>query len=111
MTQFFDQVIIRLISQLIKDISRALQKSLTNFNGTAIFAFIISLLLVFTKNLALNLNALELVSKLIHLCDVDINFQLFMNNYHYVLLNYTLALQYRDLLHYQLAYCLFQLYF
>ena len=36
MTQFADQVKIRLISKLIKGISRVPQKSLKYFNGTAI---------------------------------------------------------------------------
>ena len=53
-TQFFDQVKIKLISQLIKVISRVLQKLLKYFNGTAIFAFIIPALLVLSKNFDLN---------------------------------------------------------
>ena len=61
MTQLDDQVRIRLISQLIKDISGVLQKSLRYFNGTAISAFTIPQLLASAKNLALNLNELESV--------------------------------------------------
>ena len=61
MTQLDDQVRIRLISQLIKDISRVLQKSLRYFNGTTISAFTIPQLLALAKNLALNLNELESV--------------------------------------------------
>ena len=38
-TQFSDQVRMRLISQLIHDISRAAQKLLKYFNGTVISAF------------------------------------------------------------------------
>ena len=53
-TQFFDQVKIKLISQLIKVISRVLQKLLKYFNGIAIFAFIIPALLVLSKNFDLN---------------------------------------------------------
>ena len=53
-TQFFDQVKIKLISQLIKVISRVLQKLFKYFNGTAIFAFIIPALLVLSKNFDLN---------------------------------------------------------
>ena len=30
-----------------------------------------------------------------HLCNIAINFQIFLNNYHYILLNYTLTLRYR----------------
>ena len=63
-TQFADQVRIRLISQLIKGISRVLQKLLSYFNGTAIFAFILPALLVLFKNFDLNLNDLESVISL-----------------------------------------------
>ena len=56
MTHFADQVTIRLISQLIKGISRVLQKLVKYFNGTAIFAFMIPALLVLSNNLDLNLN-------------------------------------------------------
>ena len=48
-TQFADQIRIWLTSQLIKDISRVLQKILKYFNCLAIFAFIILSLLVFSK--------------------------------------------------------------
>ena len=61
MTQFSDQVRIKLISQLIKGIPRVLQKLLKYFNGTAISAFIIPALLVLSKNLDLNFNDSEFV--------------------------------------------------
>ena len=48
-TQFADQIRIWLTSQLIKDISRVLQKILKYLNCLAIFAFIILSLLVFSK--------------------------------------------------------------
>ena len=51
----------RLISQLIKHISRVLQKLLKYFNSTAISALIIPCSLVLAKNLDLNLNELESV--------------------------------------------------
>ena len=46
MTQFAEQVNIRLISQLIRGISTVFQKLLKYFNGTAISAFTILALLV-----------------------------------------------------------------
>ena len=54
--QLVDQVRVRLILQLIKGISRVIQKLLKYFNGTAISAFTISSLLVLFKNFDLNLN-------------------------------------------------------
>ena len=56
MTQVDDRVRIRLISQLVKDISRVAQKLRKYFIGTAFSAFTIPSLLIFAKNLALNLN-------------------------------------------------------
>ena len=95
-TRFADQVKIRLTSKLIKGISRVIQKLLTYFNGTATFASIIPVVLLLFMNLALNLND----------SDSDIGFSRaspqnqiirFLNNCHYVLLNYTLASQHQDL--------------
>ena len=60
MTQFADQVRIRLIPQLVKRISKVLQK-LLNFNGIVVFAFIIPSLLVFSNNFHLNLNDSDFV--------------------------------------------------
>ena len=60
-TQFADQVRIRLISQLIKGILRVLQKLLQYVNGTAIFAFVIPSLLLLFKNFDLNSNGSESV--------------------------------------------------
>ena len=45
--QFADHVRIRLISKLIKSISRVFQKLHKYFNGTAILALIIAALLIF----------------------------------------------------------------
>ena len=56
-----DQVRIKIISQLIKGISRVLQKLLKYFNGTAILTLIIRGLLVFPRNFDLDLNVLDLV--------------------------------------------------
>ena len=55
-TQFADQVTIRLISQLIKSISRVLQKLLNYFNGTANFSSIMRTLLVLSKKFNLYFN-------------------------------------------------------
>ena len=40
---------------------------------------------------------------LVHLYNIDINFLMFLNNHHCILLNYTFALQYQDLWHYLLV--------
>ena len=61
MTQFADQVRIRLILQLIKCISIVLQKLLKYFNDKAISAFKLPRSLVLAKYLALKLNELESV--------------------------------------------------
>ena len=83
MTHFADQVTIKLISQLIKGISRFLQKLVKYFNGTAIFAFMIPALLVLSNNLDLNLNDSEFLQDfLAHLRKNGTNF-LFLNNYCY----------------------------
>ena len=63
MTQVGEHVKMRLILQLIKGISRVLQKLLKYFNGTAISAFIIPFSLVLTKNLDLNLSELESIMR------------------------------------------------
>ena len=54
MTQFSDQVRIRLISPLIKGISRVLQKLLKYFHDTAVTAIIMPALLFLSKNLDFN---------------------------------------------------------
>ena len=74
---------------------RVIQKLLKHLNGTAIFASIIPAILVLSTNLALNLND----------SDSDIGFSRaslqnwiirFLNNCHYILLNYILASQHQD---------------
>ena len=62
MIQSADQVRIRLISKLIKDISPVPQKWFKYFNDTAIFVFIIPALLILSDNLDLNLSDSELVT-------------------------------------------------
>ena len=54
--QLSDQVKIKLISQLIKGISRVLQNLLKYFKSTPIFRFLILSLSVLSINLDLNLN-------------------------------------------------------
>ena len=61
MTGFADQVRIRLISHLLKGISRVFHKLLSCFNGKAIFTFVVPALLVLFKNLGLNLTDLDSV--------------------------------------------------
>ena len=51
----------RLISQLISDISRVLQKILKNFNGNSISTYRVPVFLALFKKLDLNLNELEFV--------------------------------------------------
>ena len=55
-TQFVDQVKTRFISQLIKDISRVLQKLLRHFNGTVISTSFMLLLSVCPLIFSLSLN-------------------------------------------------------
>ena len=62
MTKFAGQVRIRLISQLIKGISRFFQKLLEYFNDTCISTFTVLALLVLFMNLDLDLNDSESVA-------------------------------------------------
>ena len=59
MTHIADLVRIRPISQLIRGISRVLQKLLKSFDGTVITAPVMPSLLVLFNNLDLRLNASE----------------------------------------------------
>ena len=88
-TQFADQVRIRLISQLIKGISRVLEKLFKYFSGTVIFVFIIPWPLVLFRNFNLDLN--DSASVILLFGSSLINFQMFFDNYHYILLHYTYA--------------------
>ena len=86
MTQFSRQVIIRLISLLIKDISRVLQKLPKYFNGTATSAFIIPAVLVLFENHNLHLNDPDsVITELLNGGSSLKNwlFQIILNNYHY----------------------------
>ena len=65
MTQFADQVILRLTSQLISSIARVLQKLLQGLNGTAVSTFAIPTLLALFVSRDLNLNDSESVMLLL----------------------------------------------
>ena len=96
----------RLISKLIKDISLVLEKLLKYFNGTAILTlFVLPLLGLLPVIFTLDLNNLESAIFLIlhKLPDVFEKLSLYV-------INYTLASQDPDLLHYQLGCYLFRLY-
>ena len=89
----------RLTLQLINGISRVLQKLLKYFNGTIIStSFSLPPAGFFPVIFILDLNDSESVKiSFGHLCNVTTNFQMFLHNYRYILLNYTLALQYQCL--------------
>ena len=98
MTQFGDQIKIKLISQLISGISIVLQESYGCFNGTAILEFTIPKLLVSSKKSDLKLNDLEFstlsAGSSLYYCHKLPDILL---NYRYILTNYTLVLQQHDL--------------
>ena len=110
-TQFADQVSTRFISQLISSISRVLRKLLKYFKGTAISTYLTlpsgDVLPVIP---ALNLNDSEsfMLSFRTSLLTA-IDFLMFLNSYHFILLDYTLTPQHLDLLHYLFMYYMFQL--
>ena len=101
----------RLISQLIKGISKVIQKLFIKyFNGTAILAFFVFQAAGFPVISVLYLNVSDcVIDNLNHLCNIAINFQMFPNNHHYTQLNYTLALQHWHWNYYNLHY-LFECY-
>ena len=85
---------LKLASPLIKGISRVLQKLLKYFNGTIIStSFSLPSLGVFPVIFILDLNDSE-SAKLSFGSSLYIatKFQMFLHNYLYILLNYTLAL-------------------
>ena len=67
MTRFAEQNRIRLVSQLIKDNSRVLQKLLKLCNGAAISTFTVTASLVLVNYLNLNINNLEFLIGLLGL--------------------------------------------
>ena len=50
------------------------------------------------------------IHSIIYLYNIAIKFQMFLDNYYYILLNYIQALLYHCLQHYLVMYCLFHLY-
>ena len=77
----------RLTSQLINGISRVLQKLLKYFNGTIIStSFVLPAAGAFPVIFNLYLNDSD---DLDHLRGIDINFPMFLHNYHYIQLSYT----------------------
>ena len=78
--KFADHVRVRSSSQLIKSISSVLQNLRQYFNGIyRLFGtFIVQMWLLYF---------------MFPCCNIAINFQIFLNNYRYILLNYILALQ------------------
>ena len=135
--QLAEQLGIRLISQLIKCVSRVLQKLL-------ISTFIVPTLLVSSINLNSSLNDSDFaiaalfnggwwwfffleflndrrfcfisswkqcqILSSFQICNISMKFQMFWNNEHYIILNFTLALQYQSVLPYRLVCYLFCLY-
>ena len=91
----------RFISQLINDVSRVLQELLKYFNGTTILMAFVSSFPVEPVIFCLYLNEALLPGhyqdskrdlKLFDLYSITINFLMFLDNYHHITLNYTLAL-------------------
>ena len=100
------------ISKSIEDISRVLQELLKYFNGTAISTSYVLpsagiLPVIPTLNLNLNLTQNLLCYHLEYLCGTAIIILMFLHDYHTPLLDYTLASQHLDTLHYLLGCYLF----
>ena len=86
-----------LISQLINDNSRVLQKLLKYFSDRTIStSYVLPSADVFPVIVILDCMIENLLNYyLAHLCNITITFQLFLNNCHYILSNYTSALLYQ----------------
>ena len=92
------------MSQLINGISRVLQKLLRYFNDTIILTIFVPSLpvlpaifvLIFKKALLLLAEGKSIIAhcylKLVHLYSIAINVLMFFNNYHDIVLNYTIVL-------------------
>ena len=118
-TQFSDPVKISSTSQLIKGISRVLQKILKYFSGTIISTFSVSpsslvLPIIFDLKLNESISLAPLkITILPSLFTTDISlqyclsFQMFSSNCHYIPLSYTSALLYQYLQLYLFGYYLF----
>ena len=90
-TQVDDHVKIELTSQLIKGILRVFQKEYFIRSISCYFYCKFKWFRICCYYLA-------------HLCNIAINFQMFLNSYHYILSNYTLVLLYQYLQHYLFMY-------
>ena len=96
--QVSDQVKMRLISQLINGTSRFLQKLLKYFKGTSTSTFSVPSAPVVPVIFCLNLKQALLPGKQaiapasvkagLSLVRITMNFQIFLNNYHYILSKY-----------------------
>ena len=70
--------------------------------------FVLPLSEVFPVILVLDLNDL-LFDQMVYIYNIAIKFRIFLNNYHCILVNYTLASQSKYLLHYLFQYYLYDL--
>ena len=103
--EFFDKVRMRFHNQL-----KAIQEFSKNyhFNGTDISAsFVLGSAGFFPVITILDLNDVECTVAASCLCNISVKYHMLFKNYHYIPLNYTLASQHPDLLHYILGYYLF----
>ena len=99
--QFAGQVSIRLVLPLTGGISKVLQKLLRCFNANIISTSFVPLIPVWLVIFCLILNEALLPRKLsiaqasvkmVNLYSFALNFDVFLNRYHHILLNYTYAL-------------------
>ena len=101
-TLFINQVTMRLVSQLINDISKVLQNYL-NISKASLFQhlsyhkhlLICYFCLTFKQNFIIIIAIIRKVNKtlkLVYFCSTAINFYMFWNDYHYILRNNTLEL-------------------
>ena len=82
-TQVDYHVKMRLTSQLINGISRVLQKLLKYFNGKTISTCFVLPSAGLFPVIFFRFKWFRICYYLAHLCNIAINFQMFLNNYHY----------------------------
>ena len=90
----------RLISRLINGIAIVFKKLHKSFNATITStSFALPSTGVFPFIFILDLNDSDSLKLLFgsHLCNIVTNFQMFLNNHHFILSNYTFALLYQRL--------------
>ena len=95
-TQFSYQFNLRLILQVVKGVSRVLQKLLKYFNGTVSSTFFV-LPATGAFPVILILDWLIQMHQLAHFYNIAINFLMFLSNYCCIQLNYTSTSQHPDL--------------